>query len=220
MNFEASPERIARLDDESAFANLASSKKRKDDNAAKKEIAEGQAQQDAIRTLLATLEGKGRYMDRKAFEADLDKATKKAGSKLPAPIKKAIFAALGERDPEAEICRDAKGNPEPDSDLRDTENIPLPEGTELPLPMAFGPDKPNDELVQTFRTTIDAYMKREVLPHVPDAWVDYGKTKVGYEIPINRHFYVYKPPRPLPEIEADIRQLEGEIADLLKGLLA
>ena len=220
MNFEASPERIARLDDESAFANLASSKKRKDDNAAKKEIAEGQAQQDAIRTLLATLEGKGRYMDRKAFEADLDKAAKKAGGKLPAPIKKAIFAALGERDPEAEICRDAKGNPEPDSDLRDTENIPLPEGTELPLPMAFGPDKPNDELVQTFRTTIDAYMKREVLPHVPDAWVDYGKTKVGYEIPINRHFYVYKPPRPLPEIEADIRQLEGEIADLLKGLLA
>ena len=220
MNFEASPERIARLDEESAFANLASSKKRKDDNAAKKEIAEGQAQQDAIRTLLATLEGKGRYMDRKAFEADLDKAAKKAGGKLPAPIKKAIFAALGERDPEAEICRDAKGNPEPDSDLRDTENIPLPEGTELPLPMAFGPDKPNDELVQTFRTTIDAYMKREVLPHVPDAWVDYGKTKVGYEIPINRHFYVYKPPRPLPEIEADIRQLEGEIADLLKGLLA
>ena len=220
MNFEASPERIARLDDESAFANLASSKKRKDDNAAKKEIAEGQAQQDAIRTLLATLEGKGRYMDRKAFEADLDKAAKKAGGKLPAPIKKAIFAALGERDPEAEICRDAKGHPEPDSDLRDTENIPLPEGTELPLPMAFGPDKPNDELVQTFRTTIDAYMKREVLPHVPDAWVDYGKTKVGYEIPINRHFYVYKPPRPLPEIEADIRQLEGEIADLLKGLLA
>ena len=220
MNFEASPERIARLDDESAFANLASSKKRKDDNAAKKEIAEGQAQQDAIRTLLATLEGKGRYMDRKAFEADLDKAAKKAGGKLPAPIKKAIFAALGERDPEAEICRDAKGHPEPDSDLRDTENIPLPEGTELPLPMAFGPDKPNDELVQTFRTTIDAYMKREVLPHVPDAWVDYGKTKVGYEIPINRHFYVYKPPRPLPEIEADIRQLEGEIAGLLKGLLA
>ena len=220
MNFEASPERIARLDDESAFANLASSKKRKDDSAAKKEIAEGQAQQDAIRTLLATLEGEGRYMDRKAFEADLDKAAKKAGGKLPAPIKKAIFAALGERDPEAEICRDAKGHPEPDSDLRDTENIPLPEGTELPLPMAFGPDKPNDELVQTFRTTIDAYMKREVLPHVPDAWVDYGKTKVGYEIPINRHFYVYKPPRPLPEIEADIRQLEGEIADLLKGLLA
>ena len=61
---------------------------------------------------------------------------------------------------------------------------------------------------------------REVLPHVPDAWVDYDKTKVGYEIPINRHFYVYQPPRPLDEIEADITALEGEIAGLLKGLVA
>src|SRR5690606_18591375 len=140
--------------------------------------------------------------------------------KIAAPIRKAIFAALGERDPKAEICRDAKGNPEPDSDLRDTENVPLPAGTKLPLPMAFGPDKPNDKLGKAFRDTIDAYMAREVLPHVSDAWVDYAKTKVGYEIPVNRHFYVYKPPRPLPEIEADIRQLEDEIADLLKGLMA
>ncbi len=104
--------------------------------------------------------------------------------------------------------------------MRDTENIPLPRGTALPLPMQFGPDKPNDRLVEAFRDVIDAYMAREVLPHVPDAWVDYDKTKVGYEIPINRHFYVYKPPRPLDEIEADITALEGEIAGLLKGLVA
>lgn len=104
--------------------------------------------------------------------------------------------------------------------MRDTENIPLPEGAPLPLPMAFGPDKPNDELVAAFKADIDAYMTREVLPHVPDAWVDYGKTKVGYEIPINRHFYVYKPPRPLDEIESEITELEGEIAALLKGLVA
>lgn len=220
MSFEATPARIARLDEQTAFANLAMSKKRKDDTAAKKEIAEGEALQQAIRDLLATLAGKGHYLDRKAFEADLGKTAKKAGITLSAPIRKAIFAALGERDSQAAICVDAKGNPEPDSDLRDTENIPLPEGTELPLPMAFGPDKPNDALVEAFRDTIDAYMAREVLPHVPDAWVDYGKTKVGYEIPINRHFYVYKPPRPLPQIEADIRQLEGEISNLLKGLLA
>jgi type I restriction enzyme M protein len=74
-------------------------------------------------------------------------------------------------------------------------------------------------LVEEFRDVIDAYMAREVLPHVGDAWVDYDKTKVGYEIPINRHFYVYKPPRPLSEIEADISVLEGEIAGLLKGLV-
>jgi len=146
-------------------------------------------------------------------------AAKAAGLKLPAPIKKGIFAALGERDPGAEICRDGKGRPEPDPELRDTENIPLPEGTHLPLPMDFGPDKPNDRLVAAFRESIDAYMAREVLPHVPDAWVDYDKTKVGYEIPINRHFYVYQPPRPLAEIEKDITRLEKDIADMLEGLV-
>ena len=197
MNFEATPERIARLDDQSAFANLAISKKRKDVKAVEAEEAAGRAEQDAIRALLSTLGDKGRYMDREAFDEDLSRAAKRAGLKLAAPVKKAIFAALGERDPDAEICRDSKGREEPDSELRDTENIPLPEGTTLPLPMQFGPDKPNDRLVEEFRDVIDAYMAREVLPHVPDAWVDYDKTKVGYEIPINRHFYVYKPPRPL-----------------------
>ena len=220
MNFEATLERISRLDDQSAFANLASSKKRKDETAARKEIAEGKAMQQAIREMLAMLASKGLYMDRDAFDADLRKAAKKADIKLAAPIKKAISAALGERDPKAKICCDSKGEPEPDSELRDTENIPLPEGTDLPLPMAFGPDKPNDKLMAAFKETIDDYMTREVLPHVADAWVDYSKTKVGYEIPVNRHFYVYKPPRPLPDIEADIRKLEGDIAELLKGLLA
>jgi type I restriction enzyme M protein len=150
----------------------------------------------------------------------LTRAAKRAEVNIAAPIRKAIFAALGERHPDAEICRDSKNRPEPDSELRDTENIPLPRGTTLPLPMQFGPDKPNDRLVEAFRDVIDAYMAREVLPHVSDAWVDYDKTKVGYEIPINRHFYVYKPPRSLAEIEADITTLEGEIAGLLKGLIA
>ncbi|MES1929365.1 N-6 DNA methylase [Salinisphaera dokdonensis CL-ES53] len=218
MNFEATPERIARLDDQTAFANLAQSKKRKDKDAAAKEIAAGEALQADIRALLAGLEAKGRYMDRAAFEHDLKQAAQQPDVKLAAPLKKAIFNALGERDPDAEICYDGKGRPEPDSELRDTENIPLPDNTTLPLPMGFGPDKPNDELVAAFRDDIDAYMAREVLPHVPDAWVDYGKTKVGYEIPINRHFYVYKPPREVKAIEADITALEGEIADLLKEL--
>ena len=218
MSFEASLARIAALDDQTAFANLASSKKRKDQARIDDEIEAGQAQQAAIRKILATLESKGCFSDRAVFEADLNRAAKAVDLKLPALIKKAIFAALGKRDPEAEMCRDSKGRPEPDSELRDTENIPLPPGTALPLPMDFGPDKPNDRLVEKFRGTIDAYMASEVLPHVPDAWVDYDKTKVGYEIPINRHFYVYKPPRPLDEIEGDISQLEAEIAGLLEGL--
>ncbi|MCB2051124.1 MAG: SAM-dependent DNA methyltransferase [Novosphingobium sp.] len=220
LNLEATPERIARLDEQKAFENLAVSKKRKDAKAAEAEEAAGRKEQQRIRDTCTTLEKNGRYMDREVFEADLDRAAKRFGARLPAPIKKAIFAALGERDPQAEICQDSKGRPEPDSELRDTENIPLPAGTVLPLPMNFGPDMPNDDLVDTMRGDIDAYIAAEVLPHVPDAWVDYAKTKVGYEVPINRHFYVYKPPRPLDAIEADIAGLEREIAGLLKGLVA
>ena len=219
MNFEATPERIARLDMQTAFVNLAKSNKRKDKSKAEREIEAGRKQQEAIRTLLGTLETNGCYMDKAVFDADVMNAAKNADLKISASIKKAIFAALGERDPDAEICLDNKGQPEPDSELRDTENIPLPPGTTLPLPMDFGPKKPNDRLVEAFRDDIDAYMDREVLPHVPDAWVDYSRTKVGYEIPINRHFYVYKPPRPLDKIEVDITRLEEEIAVLLKGLV-
>ena len=66
-----------------------------------------------------------------------------------------------------------------------------------------------------FKEDVDAYMKREVLPHVPDAWVDDSKTRVGYEIGFNRYFYKYTPPRPLEEIEADLKKIEKEIADML-----
>lgn len=88
-----------------------------------------------------------------------------------------------------------KGKPQPDSSLRDTENVPL-------------------------KDDIEAYFKREVLPHVPDAWIDYDKTKVGYEIPFNRHFYKYVPPRPLEEIDADLKAVSAEIMDLLKEITA
>jgi type I restriction enzyme M protein len=106
-----------------------------------------------------------------------------------------VVRALGERDETAEVCCDQDGNPEPDPDLRDTETVPLKE-------------------------RIEEYFKREVLPHVPDAWIDESKTKVGYEIPLNRHFYRYEPPRPLEEIEADIKTLEGDILALLKEVAA
>ncbi len=88
-----------------------------------------------------------------------------------------------------------KGKPQPDSSLRDTENVPLSEEVEI-------------------------YFKREVLPHVPDAWIDHEKTKVGYEIPFNRHFYVFKPPRELAEIDADLKQCTDRILAMIKGLSA
>ena len=160
MNFEATPERIAKLEEQRAFANLATSRKRKNAAAAELEFEEGRKHQEEIRAVLATLEGNGRYMDRKNFEADLMQAMQRAGIKILGRIKKAIFAALGERDSDAEICKDSKGRQEPDSELRDTENIPLPPGTVLPLPLDFGPDKPNDRLVKSFGA-YDPYLTDE-----------------------------------------------------------
>ena len=88
-----------------------------------------------------------------------------------------------------------KGKPVPDASLRDTENVPL-----------------SDDIA--------AYFKREVLPHAPDAWIDTDKTKVGYEIPFNRHFYVFKPPRPLAEIDAELKGVTDRILTMINGLTA
>lgn len=86
-----------------------------------------------------------------------------------------------------------KGRPVPDANLRDTENVPL-------------------------REDMDTYFQREVLPHAPDAWIDREKTKVGYEIPFNRHFYIFKPPRPLAEIDAELKGVTDRILTMIAGL--
>ena len=219
LNFQADTERIARLDAQTAFRNLAVSKKRKHAAEIEREAAAGHAQQAAIRALLNDLDADTCYMDRAEFDNDVTRRARASGVKLSAPIKKAIFAALGERDPKAEICRDRNGNPEPDGELRDTENIPLPLDAQPPSIEICRDQALTEALNDRFSDTIEDYLRAEVLLHVPDAWVDWSKTKIGYEIPINRHFYVYKPPRPLEAIEADIQSLEGEIAGLLKGLV-
>ena len=160
-------------------------------------------------------------MDREAFEADVMKAGKRSGLKILGPIRKAIFAALGERDHER---RRSVGTAMVGRSLTANSGTPRTSHCRTvrrcPCQWTSGRDKPNDRLVEAFREDINAYIAREVLPHVPDAWVDYDKTRVGYEIPINRHFYVYKPPRMLDQIEAEITSLEEEIAGLLKGLAA
>jgi type I restriction enzyme M protein len=195
LNFQATVERIARLEGESGFRHLATSKKKKD-KARLEEIESGKRRQAEIRELLAHFakaHGTLLYKDRKAFLRDLREADRAGNVWLSTPEIKAVIGALSERDETAEICRDRRGNPEPDPDLRDTESVPLKEG-------------------------IAEYFKREVLPHVPDAWIDENKTKVGYEIPLNRHFYRYVPPRPLEVIEADIKTLELEIMELLANV--
>ena len=193
LNFQASVERIELLDAIPAFQNIASSKK-KDENIRIKEIEAGEKRQEEVRTLLLDL-GKAHnykvYKNRKAFLIDLREIDRAKGAKLNVAELKAILEALGERDETAEICRDKKGKPEPDPQLRDTEMVPLKEN-------------------------IDEYFEREVSPHVPDAWIDYTKTKVGYEIPLNRHFYKYEPPRELLVIEDELKELERDILDLLK----
>ncbi len=195
LNFQASDERIARLEEEKGFQSLAQSKKKGATGA--KEQAVGRALQEAIRKLLRTLPAP-LVKDRHEFERLLDAAARKAGVKLPAPARKAILSALSERDETAAICRDKDGNPEPDPELRDTESVPLAE-------------------------RIEVFFDREVKPHVPDAWIDTSRRDprdgeiglVGYEINFNRYFYRYTPPRPLEEIEADIRGIEGDIVRML-----
>jgi len=109
-------------------------------------------------------------------------------------LKKAILKALSEHDETADIIYDKKGNPEPNPDLRDYENVPLKED-------------------------IHEYFEREVKSHVPDAWIDEKKTKVGYEISFTKYFYKYKPLRPLEEITKDILTLEDETKNLMAEIL-
>jgi len=127
------------------------------------------------------------------------------------PLQTEVLAALAVRDPEAEIVTDKKGNAEPDPELRDQENVPLP-----PVPVTFTPDVSRRLATLEYRTAVEDHLTAEVLPYVPDAWVDHDKTKIGYELPLTRQFYKYIPPRPLGEIDTEIKQLEAEIQDLLR----
>lgn len=192
LNFLASEERIALIDDIRAFQKIAQSDK-KNETIRQQEIEMGLKRQAAIKTMLHDLQkatAEKLFKDRTAFLNELKSVDKKSGLRLSALEQKAILEALSEKDESAEICKDAKGNPEADPDLRDTENVPLKEN-------------------------IEEYFKREVLPHVSDAWIDHSKTKIGYEIPLNRHFYRYEPPRALEAIAADVKSLESEIVTML-----
>lgn len=184
LNFSVDAERLDRLTDQKAFAKLE------------------EVEQAEIRFALKAI-GDKLFTNRTEFDKALTATLRKAQIKIGAPVKKAILAALSERDDKAEICTDKDGKPEADTDLRDHELVPLTEDWR-------------------------DYMEREVLPFVPDAWVDQSHTdardkqvgRVGYEINFNRYFYQYVPPRPLEEIDAELKALEAEIAGLLKEVAA
>jgi type I restriction enzyme M protein len=155
------------------------------------------ADQDAILAALDML--KESYLARPSFTKDLKAALKSSHCSLSTAHLKLLQKHLGEHDDEAEICKDTKGNIEANPDLRDNENVPLGED-------------------------IFSYFAREVTPHVPLAWIDESKRddkdgeigSVGYEIPFNRHFYTYSPPRQLDAIDTELATVTGEIQALLQ----
>jgi len=116
-----------------------------------------------------------------------------ASESLTSRVIKELVKLAAAPDPDAPVITDRKGNPLPDPDLRDYENVPLGEDPEV-------------------------YLKREVHPYAPEAWIDHTRTKIGYEIPFTRHFYVYSPPRPVAELDKEIAEREERIRELLGGL--
>ena len=155
-------------------------------------------------------------LDRLAGFSSTDRATTgRTLGMLPKAIEKAVWDAIAVRDPEAPIITDRNGQPEPDPSLRSNENVPLPG----PI-RAIAPDSVGRLASAPYESAVDAYMAAEVLPYVPDAWVDRTKTKLGYEVPLTRRFYRYVPPRPLDEIDAEIKALEDEIQRLLGEVTA
>jgi type I restriction enzyme M protein len=195
LNFQPAKERIDRLDQQSAFVNLAKSKKKGKE--AVKEAGEGEAIQKQIKTVLAGLDASRIFKNREEFIMAINAVGANGHSpphKIKAPVMKAIFDSLAERDETADICKDKDGKPELDAELRDYENVPLSEN-------------------------IEEYFKREVLPHVPDAWMDRSKAKVGYDINFTKEFYKYQPLRSLEEIRKDISELEQQTEGLLKEIL-
>ena len=190
MKFVISEEGISKVSSDKAFDKAMNGKQKKLDQQSQTP--------DIIMNLLSQLKGM-EFRTKSDFEEKLSSLFLSNGIKINAPQRKAILKIFGVRDENAEISTGSDGKPETDTDLRDYENVPLKED-------------------------INVYFNREVKPFVPDAWINEsvrdikdGKVgKVGYEIPFNRYFYKFVPPRPLEEIDADLKKLGNEIIDLLK----
>ena len=186
LRWEVSPEAIQVLEESRPWARLA------------------EEEQADLRARLEALVGVG--------STEKAALAKKLGP-VPKAIEKPLWDALGVRDLEAPVVTKGKGEVEPDPELRDNENVPLPS-----IPVAWAEDTTERLATLEYRSAVEDYMAAEVLSYVPDAWVDHDKTRIGYEIPLTRHFYKYMPPRPLEEIDAEIKALEVEIQELLRGV--
>lgn len=152
-------------------------------------------EQTALHKVLEGLNTGEKWKNRDVFARKLKQALVAGGVTISAPQLKVLILALSERDDAADVCMGLKGKPEPDPELRDTENVPWNED-------------------------IQAYLGREILPFVPDAWIDETKTKEGCEIPFTRHFYRYVPPRSLDDIDRDLDAVLGRIRARLEAVKA
>ncbi|MDQ3800399.1 MAG: type I restriction-modification system subunit M [Acidobacteriota bacterium] len=225
LNFQTSRERVQKIQDlhdaphaqylktkeevEETTAELSTADKQKirqAENQYLKERIFAPEEIEEIKGALKLIDETKLYKNREEFLKDFHGALKDAGYKPSNAQKKKILECLSERDQTADICYDSKGSPEPDPELRDYENVPL-----IAVPEK---DEYGEDVID--RETINGYFRREVLPHVPDAWIDWDKTKIGYEINITKYFYKYKPLRSLAEIRADILALETETDGMIK----
>jgi len=187
LNYQISEERLENLYAINNFSKLAISKK-KDPQIKLKEEKEGKAQQEKISNALRSIDNR-LFKNWDEFESQVKKAL--SDFKLTPAFIKQIIIALSEHDDTANYVTDNKGNKKPDPKLRDTEKIPLTKD-------------------------VDEYFQEEVLKYYPDAWMDRKKDKIGYELNFTQYFYKYEPPRPLTEIEADIKAVTAEIQELIR----
>lgn len=194
LSFKVNEEAIENVKNTTQFINLAVSKK-KDLEVKEMEENEGRQKQEKLIKLLQSFDNTLQYMDRDKFIKDLKAKSKEFDIALPAGLVKAIVNAIGVRNEDAEVCKDSKGNIESDSSLKDTESISL-----------------KDDVYE--------YFKKEVKPHVNDAYIDESSiNNIGYEIPFTRHFYKYEELRAFEDIMKEVESLESEIALEIRKVL-
>lgn len=222
LNFQISEKRIEKIYGETAFSKLYDEEKaeelelekekksiKKKDLTKLEKLYEGKALQDKIISILKENINDKLYKNRDEFEEQLKDIFKDI--KLTNGLKKAILMGLSERDETADYCYKGKKK-EADTDLRDTENIPLSLDVE-----EYNPD--TTEHIKKEKENIENYVEREVAPHVKEFWIDHTKTKIGYEIPFTRYFYKYESLRPFKEIMEEVKELESEIESEIKKVI-
>ena len=187
LNYQVNKERLERLYSIPAFNKFSESKSKDPETKLKDEKA-GKQKQEIIINALKKIDGFYNNWDK--FEKQIKKSLNQFN--LSPNLIKNIITALSEHDDNANYVTDSRGNKKTDGNLRDTEKIPL-------------------------KQDIDKYFEKEVLSYYNDAWMDRKKDKIGYEINFTQHFYRYEPPRPLEEIEANIKKVTAEIQELIKG---